>query len=107
MTLQIQQRAPDHWKVYRHGLFVGEIRITGYAIFRDGTTLPTPPEATFTPSSANPPNLTLQDLHTLARFLRRRTRKCTSHPPTATASPVWPPSPSQPSPSSSSYAQNH
>lgn len=61
MKLQIQQRSADHWKVYQRGLFAGEIRING--------------SATFTPSSSSPPNLTLEDLHTLARFIRRKTRK--------------------------------
>ena len=69
MKLQIQQRSSDHWKVYQRGLFAGEIRTN-----------------VFTPSSSMPPNLTLEDLHTLARFIRRRSRKpCTSLPQTATA----------------------
>ncbi len=60
MKLEIKQRSADNWKVYQHGIFAGEIRI-------DEST-------TFTPSSASPPNLTLADLYTLARFIRRRQR---------------------------------
>lgn len=73
LKLHILQRSPDHWKVYQHGLFAGEIQIEDRP-------------ATYTPSSSAPPNLTLDDLHTLARFIRRRTRKpCTSHPKMASA----------------------
>lgn len=59
MTIEIKQRSADRWKVYQHGIFSGEIDES----------------MTFTPSSSSPPNLTLSDLQTLARFIRRRQRR--------------------------------